>query len=133
MDPLSIAASAAGIVTICLQTVRLLQRAIETIKNARSLLTKLLSHVERVRLLLEQLRGLTKQLGAKAGGLLLYFNDKDTRMTMSELKILVKQISEAGSFVGLQMLMKKSRVEGLCGRLKEHEGEIVTVLLSVAT
>jgi hypothetical protein len=133
MDPLSITASATAIVTICIQTVRLLERTIETIKNARPLLVKLLSHVERVRLLLEQLRGLTTQLGAKGGALLLYFNDKDTRETMTELKTLVKGIREAGSFVGLQVLMKKSKADSLCERLKEHEGEIVTVLLSVAT
>jgi hypothetical protein len=133
MDPLSITASATAIVTICLQTVRIIQKAIETIKNARSLLVKLLSHVERVRLLLEQLRGLTKQLGAKAGGLLLYFNDKETTATMRELKTLVTGIEGSGNFVGLQVLMKKSKVEALCVRLKAHEGEIVTVLLSVAT
>jgi hypothetical protein len=89
MDPLSITTSATAFLGICMQTIQLIQRTIETVKNSRSLLVKLLSQTERLRLNLEQLRSLTAQLGTRAGTLLSY-NDSAPRQTMRELNELVK-------------------------------------------
>lgn len=132
MEPLSIATSATAILGICWETVRLIQKTIETIKNARDLLVKLLSQTERFRLILEQLRGLSSQLGTKAG-LLLSYNDSAPKATMKELNSLVKSMAEKPNFIGIQMLFKQSKVDGLVGRLKLHEDEVVTVLLFMAT
>ena len=132
MDPLSITASATAFLGICMQTIQLIQRTIETVKNSRSLLVKLLSQTERLRLNLEQLRSLTAQLGTRAGTLLSY-NDSAPRQTMKELNELVKKIAENPSYLGIQTLLNKSKVDGLVERLKKHEEEIVTVLLSIAT
>ncbi len=56
------------------------------------------------------------------GGLLLAFNDSGPRLTIRELNELV----------GLQMLLSKGKVDELVGKLKRHEEEVVTVLLSIA-
>ncbi len=132
MDPLSINSSATFLLAICLQAVHLIQRTIETVKNARKLLVKLLSQTERLRLILEQLRSLTKQLGSRAGSLLLSYNDSEPRTTINDLNSLVRSIAEKTTFVGLQMLLNRSKAEALVAKMKTHEEEIVTVLLSIA-
>ena len=132
MDPLSITTSATAILAICLQAVHLIQQTIETIKNARKLLFKLLSQTERLRLLLEQLRSLTKQLGSRASGLLLSYNDIGPKTTINDLNNLVRSIAGKTSFVGLQMLLNKNKVDGLVERMKMHEEEVVTALISIA-
>ncbi len=132
MDPLSVTTSATAILAICLQTVHLIQRTIETVKNARKVLVRLLSQTERLRLILEQLRSLTKQLGAR-GGLLLSFNDSSPKTTINELNTLVKSIADKSNFVGIQMLLNKGKVDSLLEKLKGHEEEVMTILLSIAT
>jgi division protein CdvB (Snf7/Vps24/ESCRT-III family) len=132
MDPLSITTSATAILAICLQAVHLIQRTIETVKNARKLLVKLLSQTERLRLILEQLRSLTKQLGTRAGGLVLSYNDSGPKTTINDLNVLVRSIAEKTNFVSLQMLLNKSKVDTLVEKMKLHEEEVVTVLLSIA-
>jgi hypothetical protein len=132
MDPLSISVSVTALVGVCSQTVQLIQLTIETVKNAGKLLIKLLSQTESLRLILEQLRGLTKQLGTKAG-LLLSFNDSGPKITINELNSLVKSIAEKKNFMPLQMLLNKGKVDALVERMKGHEAEVLTVLLSVAT
>ncbi|KAH8683230.1 hypothetical protein BGZ60DRAFT_524566 [Tricladium varicosporioides] len=132
MDPISIATSATAILGTCWETVRLIQKTIETVKNAKNLLVKLLSQTERFRLILEQLRGLSSQLGTKSG-LLLSYNDSAPKATMKELNSLVKSMAEKPNFIGLQMLFKQSKVDDLVARLKLHEDEVVTVLLFMAT
>lgn len=131
MDPLSITTSATAILAICLQAVHLIQRTIETVKNARKLLVKLLAQTERLRLILEQLRCLTKQLGSR-GGLLLSYNDSAPKTTIRDLNTLVTTISGKSNFVGIQMLLNKSKVDVLVEKMKKHEEEVVTVLLSIA-
>jgi hypothetical protein len=115
-----------------MQTVDLIQTMIETVKNSRKLLVKLLSQTERLRLNLEQLRCLTKQLGTR-GGILLSYNDSAPKMTIRELHELVKQMASKSSFLGIQTLLHKNKVNALIERLKQHEEEIVRVLLSIAT
>lgn len=132
MDPLSISVSVTALISVCSQTVQLIQRTIETVKNTGKLLIKLLSQTESLRLILEQLCGLTKQLGTKAG-LLLSFNDSAPRITINELNSLVKSIAEKKNFMSLQMLLSKNKVDALVERIKSHEAEVLTVLLSVAT
>jgi len=66
------------------------------------------------------------------GGLLLAFNDSGPRLTIRELNELVKSISAKSNFVGLQMLLSKSKVDELVEKMKRHEEEVVTVLLSIA-
>ena len=132
MDPLSISVSVTALIGVCSQTVQLIQRIIETVKNAGKVLIKLLSQTESLRLILEQLRGLTNQLGTKAG-LLLSFNDSGPKITINELNSLVKSIAEKKNFMPLQMLLNKGKVDALVERMKGHEAEVLTVLLSVAT
>jgi hypothetical protein len=132
MDPLSITASASAILAICTAAVNLIKVAIETVKNSKKLLVKLLSQTESLRLHLEHLRSLTKQLGSRAT-LSLSYNDSAPRTTIMELRDLVKEIAEKPGFIGVQMLLKKGKVEALTERLKRHEEEIVNVLVTIAT
>ena len=132
MDPLSLSASAAGLLTIFVQAVRLIKQTVEKLKNAKTLLFKLLHQAERMRLLLEQLRSLTQQLGGRSSSLLT-FNDSACRVTVNELHTLVEQIAKAKSFMALKFPVNQSTANHLLQRLREHEGEIVTLLLSIAT
>lgn len=93
---------------------------------------KLLSQTERLRLNLEQLRSLTKQLGSRSGVSLTY-NDSAPRQTIQELHQLVMAMASGPSYLGLQALLNKSKVDDLLDRLRVHEQEIVLVLLSIAT
>ena len=95
MDPLSVSASAAALVTICVQTVQTLKRVIENLKGAKGVSLKLLSQTERVRLFLEQLRSLTKQVGTRSE-ILLAYNDSAPRATINEFNALVHDIARRG-------------------------------------
>jgi len=133
MDPLSVSASAAALVAILVQSVRLIKTAIETIKKAANELGKLLNRTERFRLLLEQLRSLTHQLGNRNNSLLLLFNDSECHETTRKLSALVGQVAKSNSLIGLRYLLLQNRAEELVVKLQTHEEEIQTVLLSVAT
>jgi hypothetical protein len=104
MDPLSVSASAAALLTICAQAVQILKRTIETLRIAKEFLLKLLSQTERVRLFLEQLRGLTKQLGHRSE-ILLAYNDSGPRETINELNSFVRNMAQSKTWVGLRMLL----------------------------
>jgi hypothetical protein len=51
---------------------------------------------------------------------------------MNDLNNLVRSIAEKTSFAGLQMLLNKSKAEALVAKMRTHEEEVVTVLLSIA-
>ncbi len=132
MDPLSVSASAAALITICVQAVRLIKTTVETLKNAKTLLLSLLNQTERMRLFLEQLRSLTHRLGDRQD-LALSFNDRACKATVSELQMLVQRIGRSKTWVSLQVLLNQSKSNDLLQRLKRHEEEIVTVLMFIAT
>lgn len=125
-------ASAAALITICVQVVRVLKNTIETLQKAKTFLLKCLSQTERVRLYLEQLRGLTKQLGGRSG-ILLNFNESGARETISELNVFVLDMAQRTSWVRLKVLLNQSTADRLVMRLHRHEEEISMVLLSIAT
>jgi len=54
-------------------------------------------------------------------------------MTINELNKLVLSIADKTNFVALQMLLNKSKVDKLVEKMKGHEDEVVTILLSIAT
>ena len=132
MDPLSVSASAAALITICVQAVRLIKSTVETLKNAKTLLLNLLNQTERMRLFLEQLRSLTHRLSDRQD-LALSFNDRACKATISELQMLVQKIGKIKTWVSLQILLNQSKSNDLLQRLKRHEEEIVTVLMFIAT
>lgn len=132
MDPISLSASAAALLTIFVQSVRLIKDTAEKMKNAKPLLIKLLHQTERMRLHLEQLRSLAHQLGGRSS-LLLAFNDSACKETVKELHALVEQIAKAKTSMGLKLVVNQSAVNKLSQRLRGHEEEIVMVLLSIAT
>ena len=131
MDPVSLVATAAGLITICIQAVRILKQTIETIGNAKSSLLRLLSQTERVRIFLEQLSALTTQLGSRAG-ILLNFNDSGPKQTINELYAFVQSISEKPAWITVRVLLNRSTADGFSKRLHRHEEEIMQTLLSVA-
>lgn len=132
MDPLSISTAAAGFTAICVSAIRLIKTTIETVKNAKRLLIHLLTQLERFRLLLEQVRGLTRQLGNRSG-LALSYNDSSPKVTMSELKIVVQNLAETKNFFGIQTLLHKHRINVLQQKLSQHEGDLYKLLLAIAT
>ena len=132
MDPLSVSASATALITICVQAVRLIKSTVETLKNAKTLLLNLLNQTERMRLFLERLRSLTHRLGDRQD-LMLSFNDRTCKATLSELQLLVQKIGRTKNWVGLQILLNQNKSNDLLQRLKRHEEEIVTVLMFIAT
>lgn len=138
MDPLSISASAAGLITICLQTIKLLKRTIETLRHAKQFLIDLLSQTERVRLFLEQLRGLAvRVVGAEgeggAGGivkLVTAFDENGVKSTLGELGEWVNEVVGSGGVgMAVRVLIGKGKAEGLLGRLRRHEEEILGVVM----
>lgn len=132
MDPLSVSASAVALLTICVQAVQILKDTIETLRSAKQFLLKLLSQTERVRLFLEQLRSLTKQLGHRSEVLLSY-NDSDTRETIDELNTFVRNMAQNRTWIRLRVLLHQNTAEKLVNKLHRHEEEIMQVLLSIAT
>jgi hypothetical protein len=132
MDPLSVSASAAALLTICTQAVQILKRTIETLRKAKEFLLQLLSQTERVRLFLEQLRSLTKQLGRRSE-ILLAYNDSGPRETINELNSFVRNMAQSTTWVRLRMLLHQNTADRLVERLHRHEEEIMQVLLSIAT
>jgi hypothetical protein len=132
MDPLSVSASAAALLTICAQAVRILKRTIESLRKAKEFLLQLLSQTERVRLFLEQLRSLTKQLGHRSE-ILLAYNDSGPRETINELNSFVRNMAQSTTWVRLRMLLHQTTADRLVERLHRHEEEIMQVLLSIAT
>lgn len=133
MDPLSISASAVALITICFQTVQIIKKTIETVKTAKRELLKVLNETNRMRLLLEQLRGLTHQLGSKNNEILLAFDKTGCEETLGELKNLIDKLAQAERFAGFQFLVRRSKFEDLVAGLRAQEDGIRTVLLSVAT
>jgi Fungal N-terminal domain of STAND proteins len=133
MDPLSISASAAALITICVQTVQIIKKTIETVKTVKRELLNVLNETNRMRLLLEQLRGLTHQLGSKNNKILLAFDKTGCEEILGELKRLIDKLAQAELFVGFQFLIRRSKFEALVAGLRAQEDAIRTVLLSVAT
>jgi hypothetical protein len=86
-----------------------------------------------MRLLLEQLRGLTHQLGSKNNKILLAFDENGCEEILCELKRLVDKLAQVEMFVGFQFLIRRSKFEALIAGLRAQEDGIRTVLLSVAT
>ena len=133
MDPLSISASAAALITICVQTVQIIKKTIETVKTAKRELLTVLNATNRTRLLLDQLRGLTHQLGSKNNKILLAFDKIGCEEILDELKRLVDKLAQAESFTGFRFLVRRSKFEALAAGLRAQEDGIRTVLLSIAT
>lgn len=131
MDPVSLSASAAALITICVQAVKVMKQTIETIRNAKSFLLKLLSQTERIRIFLEQLRALTAQLGPRAG-ILLNFNDSGAKETINELHLFVQSIAQTPALLRIKVLLNRSAADHFVERLHRHEEEIMQTLLSVA-
>ncbi|KAF3491819.1 uncharacterized protein GIQ15_01336 [Arthroderma uncinatum] len=133
MDPSSISTSAAALVAISAQVVRLIKTTIEKLKNSARQLLRLLNQVERVRLLLEQLRAFGRRLGDNST-LLLSFNDSTCRDTMADLRNFVHGIaSSKGFLVGVSPMVNESKLSDLLRRLHRHEEEIQTLLMTMAT
>ncbi len=132
MDPLSIAASAAALVTICVQTGGLIKTLAETFFHAEEGLLKLLSQIERLRLTLEQLRGLSQQLGAKAD-IALMFDDSAPRLTMNKLRGVIESIAGHKRTFKMQLMIRRSDIEALRKRLQEHEDDMTKVFVNLGT
>jgi len=132
MDPLSVSASAAALLTICAQAVQVIKRTIESLHKAKEFLLKLLSQTERLRLFLEQLRSLTKQLGTRSE-ILLAYNDSGPRATINDLNNFVRDMAQRTTWVRLRVLLHQNAADKLVERLHRHEEEIMQVLLSITT
>ncbi|KAJ9503872.1 hypothetical protein H2202_001011 [Exophiala xenobiotica] len=133
MDPLSISASAVALITVCVETVKVIKNTVETVKTAKRELLNILNATNRVRLLLEQLRGLTHQLGSQNNQVLLAFDKSGCEEVLGDLRRLVNKLAQVDKFVGFQFLVRRSKIEALVAGLRTQEDGIRTVLLSVAT
>ena len=131
MDPVSLCASAAALITICVQTVKVIKQTIETNRNAKNFLLSLLSQTERVRIFPEQVRALTEQLGSRAG-ILLNFNDCGPKETIKELQVFIQSIAQTPALTRIKELRNRSAADKFVERLHRHEEEIMQTLISVA-
>ncbi|PQE12473.1 hypothetical protein CJF30_00002332 [Rutstroemia sp. NJR-2017a BBW] len=131
MDPLSISASAAGLITICLQTIKLLKRTIETLRHAKQFLMNLLSQTERLRGLALRVVGAEGEGGAGGiGKLVMAFDEYGVKLTLRELGEWVNEmVGSGGVGMAVRVLMGKGKGEGLLSRLRRHEEEILAVVL----
>ena len=109
------------------------QKTIEAMKTAKKELLNILNETNKMRLLLEQLQGLTHQLGSKNNKILLAFDKAGCEEVLGELKSLINKLAPAEMFVGFQFLVRRSKFEALVGGLRAQEDGIRTVLLSVTT
>lgn len=133
MDPFSISIGVVALITVCVQTIKVIKKTIETVKTAKKELLRILNATNRMRLLLEQLRGLTHQLGGKNNKVLLAFDHAGCEEILGEVKRLIDKLAQVELFTGFQFLVRRSKFEALLAGLKVQESSIQTVLLSVAT
>lgn len=132
MDPLSIAVSASTLITICISTVLLIKKSLESLSHAGEELVKFLTRTERIRLLLEQLRGLTRQTSASQNTLLLAYSDTECRNAILAVRSLVEKIGRS-KFSSIHFVINQNEAKALLDELDRHQADIETVLLSVAT
>lgn len=80
---------------------------------------------------LEQLRGLSKQLGTgMAKDTVLAFNDGGVERTLRDLERFVgEMVGKSGNWVRFRVLVGGGRADALVGRLRRHEEEILAVVL----
>lgn len=134
MDPLSISAAAAGLIPLCWEAAKIIKDLIERVKNAAKELLNFLSRTERMRLLLEQLRGLTRQLGARDNTLVIAFSDVECTRTIQELRDVVFDIARSSTtaVVRFQYLFRHGKLVALSDKLDKHRNEIEGIMLSVS-
>ncbi|EXJ74793.1 uncharacterized protein A1O5_01489 [Cladophialophora psammophila CBS 110553] len=133
MDPLTISTSAVALITVCIQIVQVIKKTVETMKTAKSELMNILNETIKMRLLLEQLRGLTHQLGSQNNTILLAFDETGCKYVLNELESLVNKLAQADKFLGFQFWVRRSKLDTLVAGLRVQEDGIRTVLLSVTT
>lgn len=133
MDPLTISTSAVALITACVQTIQIIKKAIETVKTAKRELMKIFNETNQMRMLLEQLRGLTRQLGSKNNEILLGFDETGCRDVLDEMKRLVDKLAQVELLFGFRFLMRRSKFEALVAELRAQRDGICAVLISVGT
>jgi hypothetical protein len=131
---IALASTALGLAKDCVGIIGLIKETIEAARSSKNALIELLNRTERMRGLLELVRALTDQMeNTYQQGLLLSFNDSACRQTLTELRALVGEVAhKSGDFRGaVWWISHKKDADILVGKLKEQEGAINTLLLSI--
>ncbi|KAK5123182.1 hypothetical protein LTR85_003380 [Meristemomyces frigidus] len=122
------------IVVMCVTVVQELRKLTETMQTANKTLLSLLSRVERMRLYLDSVRALAKQLrDPKQMAVMVTFNDTDYRQTLNVLRSLVDQgaaHSDNQWWMKTYWVTQRTKATQLLRSLQDHEAEI-TLMLSL--
>lgn len=134
IDPVTASNAAIEVVGICVKVVKLIKRAIETMKQAREGLLELVNQTERMRTILDLVRVLCTELKGtpQEGQEFIPLNRDQCLRTMADLEALANKIAgvwvKNKAFAGVQWLWYKNRAEELVERLHKQEGDIVNLL-----
>lgn len=84
-----------------------------------------------LRLFLEQLRGLAKQLAAtgKMNDVLLAYSDAGAKETIEELGAFVKEMAKRTTWIRLRVWLNEEKAEALVKKLHRHEEEIMQTVM----
>jgi hypothetical protein len=137
MDPLSITLAVISLSKLCKTVVKILKNVLETMKRSRQTLFDLISETERIRLLLDSLRELARQLQNQGKTSALFaFDSSGCEKIILDVQRFTETLADAGRSFELWRTFVWSRYVGradsLLMRLKKQEDHINSVLMVAA-
>ena len=139
IDPITAAEVAVEAVGVCVKVVKLIKRAIETMKQVREGLLELVNRTERMRTILDLVRVLCIELKGtpQEGQEFIPLNSDQCLHTMRDLETLANKIAgvwiKNKAFAGVQWLWYKNETEELLEKLHKQEGDMVNLLIIIGT
>ncbi|RMY56210.1 hypothetical protein D0863_13057 [Hortaea werneckii] len=136
MEAAGVALAIPPIVLLCVAAARELQKLTETMKTTNNTLLNLLSRIERMRLYLDLLRGLTHQLiYPQEQSMMLAFNESSYKTTLKELHDLILDVAartQHGVLLRIYWVTQRAKAEKYLSELEQHEREMLLMLTLVS-
>ncbi|KAI7475245.1 hypothetical protein KC351_g10211 [Hortaea werneckii] len=132
MEAAGVALAIPPIVLLCVAAARELQKLTETMRTTNNTLLNLLSRIERIRLYLDSLRGLTHQLiYPQERSMMLAFNESSYKTTLKELHDLILDVAartQHGVLLRIYWVAQRAKAEKYLSELEQHEQEMLLML-----
>ncbi|KAI7222222.1 hypothetical protein KC333_g1248 [Hortaea werneckii] len=132
MEAAGVALAIPPVVLLCVAAARELRKLTETMKTANKTLLSLLSRIERMRLYLDSLRGLTSQLiNPQERSMMLAFNENSYKATLKELHGLILDVAartQHGVLLRVYWVAQRAKAEKYLSELEQHEREMLLML-----